>query len=213
MCPTATRPVFGRFAVAAMAACWLAVPVHAQVSPPAAPPMTKPLLVLPTDDAATPPPVPSGAALVAAETAAFPLGLHFGMSPEEVNARLAHPVPSVATAALTEVPYLVPAEVDSFTVGLAEAGNMKPIIPACFGAPSRVVFMFTNRKLYTISFRFEHDSTCPSVAAAADALFQHLLGIPPAAMPTEHYRVGDVDVVDAWDKSVDSVVRRRWRGQ
>ena len=213
MRPTATRPCPGRFAVAAVAALWLTVPARAQVSPPSALPATKLLLVLPTEDVATPSPVPSGAALVAAQTAAFPLGLHFGMSPEEVNARLAHPVPSVAKTALTEVPYLAPAEVDSFTVGVAAAGDLKPIITSCVGAPSHVVFMFTDRKLYTISFRFEHDGQCPNVAAAADAVFQRLLAIPPAAMPTEHYHVGDVDVVDAWDKSVDSVVRRRWRGR
>lgn len=215
MRPTATRPRIGRFAVGAIAALWLATPAQAQDSPPQSAAATKPLLVLPTDDVATPSKVPSGAALVAAETASFPLGLHFGMSPEEVNARLAHPVPSVAKAALTEVSYLAPAEVDSFAVGLVDAGDLKPIITSCFGAPSRVVFMFADRKLYTLSFRFEHDGKCPAAAtaAAADALFQHLLAIPPAAMPSEHYRVGDVDVVDAWDKSVESVVRRRWRGQ
>jgi hypothetical protein len=219
MRPTATRPWTGRFAMAAiaalcLAALCLAAPAHAQdLSQPASPPATKLLLMLPTDDVGTPSKPPSGAALVAAETASFPLGLHFGLSPEEVNARLAHPLPSVAKASMTEVPYLAPAEVDSFTIGLADAGDLKPIIRSCFGAPSRVVFMFADRKLYTISFRFEHDSKCPSVAATADELFQHLLTIPPAAMPTEHYYVGDVDVVDAWDKSVDSVVRRRWRGK
>lgn len=212
MRPTATRPSLGRIAVAAMAALYLmARPAQAQGQPAA--PTTKRLLVLPLDDVGTPAIIPSGEALVAAEAAAFPLGLHFGMTPVEVNASLAHPLPSVAPAALQEVPYLAPADVVSFTVGLAEAGEMKPIITACFGGPSRIVFMFAGGKLYAMSFRFEHDNGCPSAAGAADDLFQHLLKIPPAAMPSERYRVGDVDVVDAWDKSVDSVVRRRWRGQ
>ncbi len=202
----ATRPSLGCIAVGAMAAL-----VSAQGAPPA--PATKRLLLPPLDDVGTPTPIPREKTLEAAEVAAFPLGLHFGMSPEDINKRLAKPLPSVAPAALKEVPYLAPADVLSLTVILADVGEMKPIITACFGAPSRVVFMFTGGTLYAMSFRFEHDDACRSAAGAADDLFQRLLTIPPAAMPSERYRVGDVDVVDVWDKSVDSVVRRRWRGQ
>lgn len=212
MRPTATRPTPGRIAGAIVLALGLiAAPVRAQ-QPPSSP-GTKRLLVLPTMDAENRPPPPSGAALIAAEEAAFPMHLHFGMSPEEVNARLAHPLASVAPGALAQVPYLLPAEVDAFTVGLADIGDLKPFIPSCYGAPSRVVFQFVARRLYAISFRFEHDTACPNAANAADDMFARLLPIPEDAMPSERYRVGDVDVVDAWDKSVDSVVRRRWRGQ
>jgi hypothetical protein len=213
MRPTATRPSAGQIAGAAIALLGLAMmPACAQA--PAAPlPLAKRLLILPAQNAEAPASIPTGAALIAAEAAVFPWGLHLGMSPEEVNGKLAHPVPSVAKSAMTQVPYLLPAEVDSFTVGLADAGDSKAIIVSCFGAPSRVVFMFIARKLYAISFRFEHDNSCPNVAGAADDLFQHLLTVPEAAMPSEHYEVGDVDVVDVWDKTVDSVVRRRWRGR
>jgi len=216
MRPAATRPTPGRIARAIVLALGLStVPCLAQqLLQPAVPsPATKYLLILPTVNAEDHPPSPSGAALTAAEEAAFPMHLHFGMSPEEVNARLAHPAPSVAPAALTKIPYLLPAEVDAFTAGLADIGDLKPFIQSCYGEPSRVIFEFVARKLYALSFRFEHDKTCPNAAKAADDLFAHLLAIPEDAMPSERYRVGDVDVVDAWDKSVDAVVRERWRGQ
>jgi len=37
------------------------------------------------------------------------------------------------------------------------------------------------------------------------------LAIPFTAMPSAHYRVGDIDVVDVWDPTVRTVIRRPWR--
>ncbi len=216
MRPTASRPPGRRFAVllglvACAAPAWLAA--HQAVGQSPVPPI-KPLLVLPTEDAGVRPlPPPSGAALVAAQVAVFPLGLHFGMSPEAVNASLAHPLPSVAPSALAVVPYLGPDTVVGFSIGMVEAGNLKPAITACFGPTSEIVIQFDASRLYALSFRFARDGACPDVSVAADQLYQRLLAIPPAAMPSEHYRVGAIEVVDAWDPTVTSVVRQRWHAQ
>ncbi len=211
MRPTAARSPSRRLAaVLAAFACALAAQAHGQTVAPA----TKPLLVLPTDNAGTPPPpVPGGDALAAAEAAAFPLGLHLGMTPDAVNASLAHPRASVAPSALAPVPYLGPDTVVAFAVGMAEAGNLKPAITTCFAPASEIVFQFDAGRLYAISFRFAHDGACPDASAAADALYQRLLAVPPAAMPSEHYRVGEIEVVDAWDPRIGSVLRQRWRAQ
>jgi hypothetical protein len=183
----------------------------AQTPPDSSAAATKPVLILPTDDAGMTPPKPAGAALLALESAAFPLGLHIGMTPEEVNDKLLHKLPSVADTAMTVVSYLGPATVEGLSVGMADVGDLKPAITACFAPASRVVFQFVQRKLYAISFRFARDSSCPGTAAAADQLYQRLLGIPYGAMPSDHYRIGPIDVVDAWDPTQGSVVRQRWR--
>ncbi|MGO9756360.1 MAG: hypothetical protein ACLPNY_07080, partial [Roseiarcus sp.] len=126
MRPIAARSPSRRLAAGLAAlACALAAQAHGQTVAPA----TKPLLVLPTDNAgAPPPPIPSGDALAATEAAAFPLDLHLGMTPDEVNASLAHPPPPIAQSAYTVVPYLGPDTVVGFAVGMADAGNLKPAI-------------------------------------------------------------------------------------
>jgi hypothetical protein len=135
------------------------------------------------------------------------------MTPEAVNNSLAHPVASVAPSALDPVSYLGPDKVGSFSIAMSQAGNLRPAIVSCFGAASHIVFQFDAGLLYTISFRFTHDGACPDAARAADDLYQRLLAIPFAAMSSAHYRVGEIDVVDAWDPTVNSVIRRPWRGE
>jgi hypothetical protein len=204
--------------VATWVAIWAALApfaggqAQAQIKAPAT--RTKPLLVLPTDNVGLPaPPVPTGDALDAAEAGAFPLGLHLGMTPEAVNNSLAHPLASVAPEALTPVSYLGPDAVVSFAIPMSQAGDLRPAIVSCFGATSQIVFQFDAGRLYTISFRFARDGACLDPRAAADELYQRLLAIPFAIMPSSHYRVGDIDVVDAWDPSVSTVIRRPWRDE
>jgi hypothetical protein len=174
--------------------------------------VAKRLLVLPIDNVGMPePPRPGGDALDALEAGALPLGLHLGMTPEAVNKSLAHPLASVAPEALTPVAYLGPDKIGGFAIAMAQAGDLKPAIVSCFGAGSEIDFQFDAEKLYTISFRFARDRVCPDPTGAADDLFQRLLAIPFAAMPSAHYRVGDIDVVDVWDPTVRTVIRRPWR--
>jgi hypothetical protein len=173
----------------------------------------KRLLVLPTESADLPVIPLIGDALAHAQSSAFPLDLRLRLSPEEVDARLARSASSAAPAELKRDTYLGSAEVDSLSVDMATAGSLAPAVTACFGTTSTIVFQFVARKLYAMSFRFVPDSVCPSVTAAADELYQRLLNIPYPALPSQHYRVKNVDVVDAWDPTVTSVVRRRWDGQ
>jgi hypothetical protein len=211
---TASRaPSWGLAAVLAVST-WAALAAfagglaHGQPKPPT----TKRLMVLPTDDIDLPaPPRPGGDALAALEAKAFPLSLHLGMTPEAVNLSLAHPLDSVAPATLVAVPHLGPETVVGFAVAMAQAGDVKPAITACFGAASELDFQFVGGQLYTISFRFTHDAACPDASAAATELYQRLLAIPFAVMSSSHYRVGEIDVVDAWDPTVSSVIRRHWR--
>jgi len=216
MPPTAARPPCRRPAAVLVMLTWAALAwfaawqAHGQ-TPASAP---KRLLLLPTDDIGLPaPPIPGGDALAAAEAGAFPLALHLGMTPEAVNARLAHPLASVAPSALVPVPYLGPETVAGFAIGMAQAGDLKPAIVSCFGAASKIDFQFVGGRLYTISFRFARDGACPDPTGAADELYQRLLTIPFAAMPSAHYRVGEIDAVDAWDPTVRSVLRRPWRAE
>jgi hypothetical protein len=172
----------------------------------------KRLIVLPTENIGMPaPPKPRGDALDALEAGTFPLALHLGMTPEAVNNGLAHPLASVAPSDLAPVPYLGPDKVFSFSIGMAQAGDLKPAIVSCFGAASQIVFQFDAGQLYTTSFRFARDRVCPDPTAAADELFQRLLAIPSEVMPSAHYRAGEIDIVDAWDPTVATVIRRPWR--
>jgi hypothetical protein len=174
--------------------------------------VAKRLLVLPIDNVGMPaPPRPGGDALDALEAGTLPLGLHLGMTPEAVNKSLAHPLASVAPEALTPVAYLGPDKIVGFAIGMAQAGDLKPAIVSCFGAGSVIEFQFDAGKLYTISFRFARDRACPDPTGAADELYQRLLAIPFEVLPSAHYRVGDIDVVDAWDPTVRTVIRRPWR--
>jgi len=176
--------------------------------------VAKRLLVLPIDNVGMPaPPRPGGDALDALEAGALPLSLHLGMTPEAVNKSLAHPLASVAPEALTPVPYLGPDKIVGFAIGMAQAGDLKLAIVSCFGAASKIDFQFVGGRLYTISFRFARDGACPDPTGAADELYQRLLTIPFAAMPSAHYRVGEIDAVDAWDPTVRSVLRRPWRAE
>ena len=174
--------------------------------------VAKRLLVLPIDNVGMPaPPTPGGDALDALEAGALPLGLHLGMTPTAVNKSLAHPLASVLPDALAPVPYLGPDPVVGFVIGMAQAGDLRPAIVSCFGAGSEIDFQFHAGALYTISFRFARDRVCPDPTGAADDLYQRLLAIPFSAMSSAHYRVGDIDVVDAWDPTVSTVIRRPWR--
>lgn len=174
--------------------------------------VAKRLLVLPIDNVGMPaPPRPGGDALDALAAGALPLRLHLGMTPEAVNNSLAHPLASVAPEALTPVPYLGPDKVVGFAIPMAQAGDLKPAIVSCFGAGSEIDFQFAAGNLYTISFRFTHDRLCTDPTSAADDLYQRLLAIPFAVMPSAHYRVGEIDVVDVWDPTVRTVIRRPWR--
>lgn len=214
MPPPTTSSPFRRLAAvlvvltSAALASFTAIPARGQAPATA----TKRLMVLPTVDIDLPaPPMPGGDALAATEAGAFPLALHLGMTPEAVNARLAHPLASVAPSVLVPVPYLVPARVVGFAVRMAPAGDLKPAIMSCFGAASEIAFQFVAGHLYTISFRFARDGACPDPTGAADELYQRLLAIPFAVMASAHYRVGEIDVVDAWDPTVRAVPRRPWR--
>lgn len=190
----------------------LACATFGQARGQAPPSTTKRLLVLPTEDIGIPaPPPPTGAALATAEATALPLGLHLGMSPEEVNARLTHPLASVAPSALGWVSYLGPATVDGFTIRMTDAGDMKPAITSCFAPTSLIFFQFVARKLYAVMFAIAPDATCRDTTRAADDLFQSMLAIPSAAMPAQHYRVGGLEIVEAWDPTVTSVIHKRWK--
>jgi hypothetical protein len=191
-------------------ACVAIRPAHGQTGSPE----TKRLLVLPTDNTGIDaPPAPIGTVLAAAEAAALPLGLHLGMSPEEVNARFAHPLASVAPSALGQVNYLGPDTVSGFTIGMTEAGSMKPQITSCFSPKSIIFFQFVARRLYAVLFAFAPDAHCPDASGAADDLFQHLLAIPETALPSEHYRLRGLNIVDVWDPTVTSVIHQRWGSQ
>jgi hypothetical protein len=219
---TAARPPSRHLAVVVVMLTWAApalfavgqargqVQPQSQPQPPAT--VAKRLLVLPIDNVGIPaPPRPGGDALDALAPGALPLGLQLGMTPEAVNNSLAHPLASVEPSALAPVPYLGPATVVGFAIGMVQAGDLKPAIVSCFGAGSEIDFQFHAGKLYTISFRFARDRVCPDPTGAADDLYQRLLAIPFAAIPSAHYRVGDFDVVDAWDPTVRTVIRRPWR--
>jgi hypothetical protein len=164
---TAVRPPSRRLAAVLVILTWTALAPFAgreaggQTQAKAQAPVTKRLIVLPTENVGSPaPPRPRGDALDALEAGAFPLALHLGMTPEAVNNTLAHPLDSVAPLDLAPVPYLGPDKVVGFATDMSQAGDLKPRSCPASAAPARSFSSSTQAG--STRYRFDLPATAPA---------------------------------------------------
>lgn len=175
---------------------------------------TKALIALPMETLLPGHTLPSGAySDEAARFARLMQGLHFGMTPEAVNALLPEPFDSAAWNVLPVTHYFGPTPVRYFWVSLTASGRLRSQIHACFGLPSYIAFYFEDHKLFLVSYRFATDALCPRVSNAADEIFGQATVLGHNLVSTEHYRTLNVDVVDLWQPGILPVVHRRWQAE
>ncbi|MDE2517087.1 MAG: hypothetical protein KGL12_13750 [Rhodospirillales bacterium] len=175
---------------------------------------TKELIALPMETLLPGHTLPDGAYRdEAARLARLMQGLHFGMTPEAVNALLPEPFDSAAWNVLPVTHYFGPTAVRYFWVSLTASGRLRSQIHACFGLPSYIAFYFEDHKLFLVSYRFATDGLCPRVSDAADEIFGQATVLGRNLVSAEHYRTLNVDVVDLWQPGILPVVHRRWQAE
>lgn len=150
----------------------------------------------------------------ASDLSALTGGIAFGMRAELVNGLLPDPT---AGLGWTDLPIVkdFTQDVRYFWIKLAGARELSGGISTCSGANSYIVFLFRERALFRISYRFLPDAACTDVAPAAEAVFARYLAIGREVALTVHYRNGRADVVDITDPGAGELLNRRWlsRGQ
>ena len=136
-------------------------------------------------------------------------GIVFGLSPDEVNAKLPNPTPGIEWAGL---PFAneYPDDVRYFWVRLDAVREPRGGISSCVGANSYIVFLFRPRGLFRISWRLLPDINCSSTRAAADDIYARYLAIDGAPALTTRYRAGSAEVVEITDPTVDYLMPYRW---
>jgi hypothetical protein len=136
-------------------------------------------------------------------------GIVFGLSPSEVNAKLATPMPEVEWAGLPSATEY-PDDVRYLWVRLDTARDLRDAIQSCMGAGSYVVFLFRARGLFRISWRLLPDTSCPSTRLAAEDIYARYLAIDRAAALALHYHAGNAEAVEITDPNADYLLPYRW---
>jgi hypothetical protein len=136
-------------------------------------------------------------------------GIVFGLSPIEVNTRLASPAQGIA---LGRLPFAneYPDDVRYFWVRLDAMRELRAGINACMGRNSYVVFLFRQAGLFRISWRLLPDDDCPSPEAAAEDIYARYLAIDRAAALATHYHAGKAEAVEVTDPAADYLIPYRW---
>ena len=101
-------------------------------------------------------------------------GIVFGLTPSQVNARLPTPASGIEWASLPSANEY-PEDVRYFWVRLDAVKEPRAGIQGCTGANSYVVFLFSARGLFRMSWRLLPDATCAAPRQAEPR--------PPAARP------------------------------
>lgn len=146
----------------------------------------------------------------AADFANLTGGLAFGMSPTQINAKLAEPYPGMSWGALT-LANEYPGEVRYFGVPIAAAGKLRMDVTACTGAGSYIVFLFSTTGLFRLSYRLLTDKTCDDTNDAAQQIFGRYVPLAQSVAGSVRYRAGRTQVVDITDPSAGYLTPIRWR--
>lgn len=137
-------------------------------------------------------------------------GLAFGMAPTEVNGRLPDPYPALSWNALP-LANEYPGEVHYFGTPIGQAGSLGMNLTACSGAASYVVFLFSSRGLFRLSYRLTADKGCADTNEAAKAIFSRYVPIGESVALSVRYRTGKTEVVDVTDPTAGYLIPTRWR--
>jgi len=137
-------------------------------------------------------------------------GLVFGMTPGAANAKLPNPLPNQTWNTLQSANEY-PGDVRYFWLRLNTLPEFLGSGPTCGGSASYVVFLFSQRGLFRLSFRLVPDPSCPNVTDAALLLFARFVGIGPTVALSVHYRTRDAQVVDVTDPSASFLIPIRWQ--
>jgi hypothetical protein len=136
-------------------------------------------------------------------------GVAFGMSPVALNARLPDPYPGMSWNALA-MANEYPGDVRYFGTPIAGAGSPRMEVTACSGAASYVVFLFSSRGLFRLSYRLIADKACTGTGEAAREIFARYVTIGQTVALSVRYRTGQTEVVDVTDPTAGYLIPPRW---
>lgn len=136
-------------------------------------------------------------------------GVKFGMTPEELNATLPDPLPRQQLADLP-LANEYPDEVHYFGVPIAAAGGLRMNVAACMGNGSYVVFLFSSKGLFRISYRLVSDKSCPDTSRAARAVLAAYVPLGLSVALSSRYRTVSTEVVDITDPGASFLIPVRW---
>ncbi|MDR3532659.1 MAG: hypothetical protein P4L90_19165 [Rhodopila sp.] len=137
-------------------------------------------------------------------------GIVFGMSPGAVNAQLPAPYPGMSWNELS-LANEYPGEVRYFGIRIENAGALRMGLTACTGAGSYMVFLFSSRGLFRMSYRLIADKGCPDTGEAAREIFARYVPIGQTVALSVRYRTGRTEVVDITDSTAGYLIPTRWR--
>ncbi len=189
----------------------LSLPVLAASMPARAQEPVKRLMVVPPlqwDATATTP--RPGIRQMPSDFARLTGGILFGQKPHEVNALLPDPALGRDWHALPLAPEF-PEDVRYFWIKPGQSGILDAGITSCVGEASYLVFLFRQRGLFRISYRFIPDTFCPSVADAASAVMARYAVIDPEIALVTRYRNLNAEVVDIVDPGSGHLRTIRWQ--
>lgn len=136
-------------------------------------------------------------------------GVFFGLLPREVNALLPAPTPGIGWGMLPQAAEF-PGDVRYFWVPFQDAGPLRMGSKRCVGAGSYLVFLFTEKGLFRLSYRLVPDRACPSVNETARDVFGRYVTIDSRVALTMRYRTGSAEVVDVTDPGASFLIPVRW---
>ena len=129
-----------------------------------------------------------------------------GLTPDKINAAAAVPA---CEAAVRQYPN----DVRYFWARLEDVRALREGIKGCVGANSYVVFLFSNRGLFRISWRLPPDASCPSPSGAALDLYARYLSLDGAAAVATHYRANKTEAVEITDPGAGYLMPFRWENR
>jgi hypothetical protein len=137
-------------------------------------------------------------------------GLAFGMSPTQVNARLADRHPGVSWSELLPANEY-PGDVRFLAVPIDRAGVLRMDLTACAGNASAIILLFTGKGLFRLSYRLTGDRKCPDTNEAAQEIFARYVPIGQTVAMSMRYRAGKTQVIEITDPLADLLAPIRWR--
>jgi hypothetical protein len=137
-------------------------------------------------------------------------GIAFGMSPSDLNATLPEPYPGMSWNALS-LASEYPGEVRYFGVPIGVAGALRMDLTGCTGTGSYLVFMFSARGLFRLSYRLVADKVCGDANEAAQRILGRYVPIGQTVALSVRYRTGKTEVVDITDPNAGYLTPVRWR--
>lgn len=137
-------------------------------------------------------------------------GIGFGMSAASVNAHLPDPYPGLNWNGLS-LANEYPGEVRYFGVPVASTGPLRVGLSACAGTGSYIVFLFSERGLFRLSYRLTADKSCADTNLAAQEIYDRYVPIGPTVALSVRYRTGKTEVVDVTDPAAGYLIPPRWR--